>query len=103
MLSKKQICLIGQIIGLLLLIQLKLMNSKKLSCNKIHIIILIIGVLLIIQMFSGAVGSILNEIDNSDFSFTSKLIALDVCFYIICGVMLYQSLKYLKIQKTKMK
>ncbi|MGC6525217.1 MAG: CPBP family intramembrane glutamic endopeptidase [Flavobacteriaceae bacterium] len=58
------------------------MNSKKLSSNKIHIIILIIGVLLIIQMFSGAVGYILNEIDNSDFSFTSKLIALDVCFWI---------------------
>jgi len=56
------------------------LSKQQLSHDKIHIIILIIGVLLIIQMFSGAVGYILNEIDNSDFSFTSKLIALDVYF-----------------------
>lgn len=58
------------------------MSLRKLTHDNLHIIIPIIGVLLIIQLFSGTVGYILNEIDNSDFSFTSKLIALDVCFWI---------------------
>jgi len=39
--------------------------------------------------------------ERSEIAFSHRAILMCVCFYIICGVTLYQSLKYLKIQKTK--
>jgi uncharacterized protein len=41
--------------------------------------------------------------ERSEIAFSHRAILMCVCFYIICGVTLYQSLKYLKIQKTKMR
>jgi membrane protease YdiL (CAAX protease family) len=37
--------------------------------------------------------------ERSEIAFSHSTILMCVCFYIICGVTLYQSLKYLKIQK----
>lgn len=39
--------------------------------------------------------------ERSDVPFSNKYIFIYVCFYILCGVTLYQSLKYLKIQKKR--
>jgi len=39
--------------------------------------------------------------ERSEIAFSHRAILMCVCFYIICGVTLYQSLKYLKIQKMK--
>ena len=39
--------------------------------------------------------------ERSEIAFSHRAILMCVCFYILCGVTLYHSLKYLKIQKTK--
>lgn len=41
--------------------------------------------------------------ERSEIAFSHRAILMCFCFYILCGVTLYQSLKYLKIQKTKMR
>lgn len=59
---------------------------------------------LILNIFCHALLNILFYFfERSEIAFSHRAILMCICFYIICGVTLYQSLKYLKIQKTKMK